>query len=151
LTAGGCQCGAVRYTLRGGPYPLYACHCRDCQKQAASAFGLSMPVPLDALSLAGTLGEWERSAAGGRTTRCHFCPVCGTRLYHRSSASRSFVTLKAGTLDDTSDLRVQAHLWTCRKQPWVTLDPSLPAFDTQPDDLRGWRKQMMEEAGAWQR
>ena len=37
---GGCQCGAIRYQLLRAPVALYACHCRDCQKQSSSAFGL---------------------------------------------------------------------------------------------------------------
>ena len=39
---GGCQCTAVRYELIGIPKMLYACHCSDCQKQSASAFGMSL-------------------------------------------------------------------------------------------------------------
>jgi len=42
LQEGGCQCGHVRYRLNGPPLTLCACHCRDCQKQSASAFGMSL-------------------------------------------------------------------------------------------------------------
>ncbi len=38
---GGCQCGQVRYELTGSPLGLYVCHCRECRKQSASAFGIS--------------------------------------------------------------------------------------------------------------
>ena len=41
---GGCQCGEVRYELTGAPHKLYICHCRECQKQSASAFGISVVV-----------------------------------------------------------------------------------------------------------
>ncbi|MBV9840027.1 MAG: GFA family protein [Sphingomonadaceae bacterium] len=144
--AGGCQCGAVRYSLQGGPYPVYACHCRECQKQSASAFALSMPVPVQAFAIEGTLDEYCRPASGGRSTDGFFCPACGTRLFHRSSASGAFVTVKAGTLDDASNIQVRAHLWVSRKQPWVTLDPEVPAFDTQPEDMSAWRERLMEDA-----
>jgi hypothetical protein len=31
-----------------------------------------------------------------------------------------------------------------KKQPWVILDPNLPAFDTQPDDVQTWRVGLTE-------
>jgi hypothetical protein len=34
----------VRYRITGEPIALYVCHCRECQKQSASAFGLSLEV-----------------------------------------------------------------------------------------------------------
>ena len=44
MRTGGCQCGAVRYAIGGAPLALYVCHCRECQKQSASAFGISLEV-----------------------------------------------------------------------------------------------------------
>ena len=41
---GGCQCGAVRYTLATDKITAYACHCLECQKQSASAFAISVPI-----------------------------------------------------------------------------------------------------------
>ncbi len=44
MQKGGCQCGAIRYESEGQPIALYICHCRECQKQSASAFGISLDV-----------------------------------------------------------------------------------------------------------
>ncbi len=41
---GGCQCGTVRYEITDDPVALYVCHCRECQKQSSSAFGISVIV-----------------------------------------------------------------------------------------------------------
>ena len=41
---GGCQCAAVRYEITGRPVALYVCHCKECRKQSASAFGISLIV-----------------------------------------------------------------------------------------------------------
>ena len=57
---GGCQCGAVRYTLKPNSYRIYACHCLECQKQSASAFGLSMPLKFKDLGLEGETAEYVR-------------------------------------------------------------------------------------------
>jgi hypothetical protein len=138
--SGGCQCGAVRYLVDGPLARAYACHCHDCQKQSASAFSLSIPVARSQIHLDGPLGRFEKPAESGAVTSCWFCTRCGSRLFHASSRSPEVATLKAGTLDDTSDLRPAAHLWVARKQPWVRLDPDTPAFARQPEDLAAWRE-----------
>ena len=140
---GGCQCGAVRYALKPGNHPVYACHCRECQKQSAAAFGLSMPVRLSDIEIEGTLSHYERPTDSGSRSRCSFCPECGTRICHSSARSPETLTLKAGSLDDTSNLEPVAHIWTARKQPWMILDETVPSFDTQPDDLKAWRDALL--------
>ncbi|MGE5722404.1 MAG: GFA family protein [Sphingomonadales bacterium] len=139
-TTGGCQCGACRYEVSGPLPPVYACHCRECQRQSASAFGLSMPVPRAQLALTGELCVYSRPTDSGGISDCYFCPGCGVRLYHQSRGNPDFVSLKAGTLDDTTVLRPVAHIWVSRKQPWVELDPSVPAHATQPGNLSEWRR-----------
>jgi hypothetical protein len=109
----------VRYRLEAEPNHLTVCHCRDCQRQSGSAFGLSLDVPPESFGLlSGELRTFEVTCASGRTKECAFCPRCGTRIYHRGAWGMS---VKAGTLDDTSRLVPDAHFWTVRKQPWVVI------------------------------
>ena len=42
--AGGCGCGAIRYSVTTEPLISYLCHCTECQKRTASAFGISAVV-----------------------------------------------------------------------------------------------------------
>lgn len=137
--AGGCQCGAVRYRISGPRLVVYACHCRECQRQSSSAFALSIPLHASEITVTGTLATYTRATDSGSKTECLYCPSCGVRILHRSARAPENVTLKGGTLDDTSGLVPVAHLWISRKQPWVRLDPSVPAFETQPADLKAWR------------
>lgn len=139
---GGCQCGAVRYRIAGPRPVVYACHCRECQKQSASAFGLSLSVAADQLTVTGELACWERGTDLGSRTRCHFCSTCGSRVLHVSSTSPGRVTVKGGSLDDPGWLRPVAHIWVSRRQPWVILDPAVPTHQTQPDNLAAWRADM---------
>ncbi len=75
---GGCQCGAVRYELSGKALELYVCHCKECRKQSASAFGISVIVPRAALRVTrGAPKLWSRSTDAGHTLECAFCPDCG--------------------------------------------------------------------------
>jgi hypothetical protein len=39
------------------------------------------------------------------------------------------MSVKAGTLHDTSWLKPDAHYWTKRKQPWTPLPTDVPCFE----------------------
>ena len=130
---GGCQCGQIRYRLEGAPIALTICHCRECQRQSGSAFGMSLIVPEESFRLvAGEPKSFTRDADSGSTETCHFCGSCGTRLYHDPKARPGSVNIKPGTLDDTSWLTPNLHVWTRSKQPWVPIPEGLPCFESQP-------------------
>jgi hypothetical protein len=135
---GGCQCGKIRYQLNARPQMLYACHCRDCQKQSASAFGMSLIMSrqqVEFLQGAERLRSWDTLGGDGKIKRCYFCPDCGTRIMHGSGNPDENVSIKAGSLDDTSDLRPDAHIWLQSAQPWVSIDrEQLACFEAEPDD-----------------
>ena len=123
---GGCQCGAVRYAYAGEPLEVTVCHCRDCQRQSGSAFGMSLFVAPERFRiLEGRPSVFEVVTDSGRIKTCAFCPACGTRIYHQGQGG---VSIKAGTLDDTSGLRPTAHYWTKRKQPWVEIPDGVASF-----------------------
>ena len=135
---GGCQCGTIRYRLNAKPQMLYVCHCRDCQKQSSSAFGMSLIVAADAVEfLRGRerMRHWDTPGDDGTVKRCHFCPECGSRVMHGSDDPGEAVSIKAGSLDDTRNLQPGAHIWLRSAQPWVSIDREKYAcFDTEPDE-----------------
>ena len=151
---GGCQCGAIRYRLLRAPAALYACHCRDCQKQSSSAFGLSMWVERHAVEFTGAEPRIFRTRGGsGAEKLCAFCGECGTRLWHEGGGTRAegstTLSMKAGTLDDTSVIAPTCHLWTKRAQPWLA--PVLErdfCFAAEPDSEETLRTQWREADGA---
>lgn len=117
---GGCQCGRIRYEIKAEPLTLYVCHCTECQRQSASAFGMSMPVPRDAVTiLQGEPKQWSRVSESRREVICFFCGECGTRLFHNPTRNPDITNIKPGTLDDTSWLRPVGNLWTHSAQPWI--------------------------------
>src|ERR1700726_4895448 len=73
---GGCQCGSVRYVLTTEPIRLAACHCKECQRQSGSAFGMSMPVKKDSLTVTGLTKQVTRIADSGNEVMRVFCPEC---------------------------------------------------------------------------
>ncbi|MBW4489477.1 MAG: GFA family protein [Trichocoleus desertorum ATA4-8-CV12] len=134
--SGGCQCGQIRYEIRAEPLTLYACHCKECQKQSSSAFGLSMPVPRAAVViLQGQPKQWQRVSDSGREVSCLFCGECGTRLFHNPARNAKITNVKAGTLDDTSWLKPVGNLWTQSSQKWVILSEQMLNYEAQPSDF----------------
>ncbi len=130
---GGCQCGNIRYEVVGTPKQVVACHCTDCQRQSGSAFGMALVVNEADFRL--TQGEPKTFASksdAGRAKLGAFCPGCGTRIYHKSEWRKGMVSVRAGTLDDTSMLKPDMHLWTSNKQTWVTIPAGVKAFEKQP-------------------
>lgn len=53
VRTGGCQCGAVRFRIRGELGRPSICHCRMCQKQFGSFFSALVTAPKDGV-------EWTR-------------------------------------------------------------------------------------------
>lgn len=126
--AGGCRCGAVRYTLAIDGLPrTYACHCRDCQTWSGSAFSQQALLPEEALHVTGPVVLYELTT-GDRTSRQRMCGLCHTRIYNTNTRRPGIAVLRAGTLDDSHRLDVVAHIWVKRKQPWLTLPEAVPAW-----------------------
>jgi hypothetical protein len=138
MRTGGCQCGAVRFTVKSERLWAYACHCTQCQKQSASAFGLAVPVRREDFHVEGPTSYWSRSTFSGGRTDCHFCTDCGSRVFHAGSRGQ-IVTVKGGAFDDVSDLEPRAHLWTSMKLPWTLIPEGAEQYETQPPDLQAWR------------
>ncbi len=129
---GGCQCGRVRYRITAEPLLLVACHCKECQRQSGSAFGMSLLVQQAGFVVEGELKMFERSSDSGRPLRCFFCPECGTRIYHQPTYAAGIANIKPGTLDDTAWLEPKMHTWLSSKQPWVDIPEGVPTHPKQP-------------------
>jgi hypothetical protein len=131
---GGCQCGALRYEISGPPVALYVCHCRECQKQSASAFGISLIVRgSDFRVTRGEVRRWSRPTDTGGTLNCAFCPVCGSRVWHESAGPGATISVKGGSLDEPVDLRSAVHIWTSRNLPGVIVPETATQFQGEPD------------------
>ncbi len=129
---GGCQCGAVRYEVSAEPLKVYVCHCRECRRQSASAFGISVIVPVAAFALTqGQVKTWSRPTDSGGVLECMFCIECGTRIRHFNPRQDS-VSIKGGSLDDPVDITSSCHIWTTRKLPGVMIPDGATQFAEEP-------------------
>ncbi len=129
---GGCQCGEIRYKSEGEAFALFICHCQECQKQSASAFGISLRVPRAGFQLTqGTPKFWTRLADSGRKVKCAFCPTCGSRVWHEHDPATEIITIKGGSLDEPLYVSHAVHVWVSRKLPGVMIPESAKQFAEQ--------------------
>jgi hypothetical protein len=120
---GRCLCGAVRYTVNGGPLPLSTtvCNCEDCQRSSGSAFSIVVPVSSAMLHLEGEpLATFQTTGTDSHEPRARrFCPRCGSQVLSILAEAPEITWLKAGTLDDRSWLSPTMEVWTQSAQPWT--------------------------------
>jgi len=133
MRLGGCQCGAVRFSSSGDVRALFVCHCRECQKQSASAFGISLQVPRAGVRLlSGQPRSWSRATDSGNRLACVFCGDCGSRLWHEREAMSETVSIKAGCLDTPIDISDATHIWTARRLPGMCIPKNAKQFPGEP-------------------
>jgi hypothetical protein len=118
---GGCLCGAVRYVTSWPPMMVATCHCKHCQRQAGSAFSVIAVVPKGGLTIEGTLTRFEDGSASGNPVYRKFCGTCGSPVFTETPGAdeQGIIFIKAGTLDDVTDLVPTTHFWTSSAQGWV--------------------------------
>jgi len=131
---GGCLCGAVRYSLSAEPLMCVTCHCKNCQRQAGTALSIIIGIPENAVSFSGELKTYNDTGDSGATVRRQFCPECGSPVFTRVDRPEGIMFVKAGTLDDTSNLKPAFHCYAKSKQAWMTLE-DIPSFETVPEGL----------------
>jgi hypothetical protein len=133
--SGSCQCGEVHYTVDGDALMTYVCHCKDCQKRTGSAFSMGAIYPVSAITVTGDLSTWERTSDEGSTNTRYSCKHCGNIIYGIGSSSPDFIKLQPGTLDDTSHINADAHIWTRSAQAWLVFPENALKYETQPGQL----------------
>lgn len=149
---GQCQCGAVCYRVTGRSLTCFLCHCTECKRQSASAFGMALWVEHCAIEVTGPIAIWVRRMPSGHKMRCEFCQVCGVRVFHRVQDQPHIISIKPGTLRDHGLLRPVGHIWTQRALPWVEHETSPVTYCENPDNFDAlcdaWQAQLTAAASS---
>ena len=123
---GGCQCGAVRYALRGELGRPSICHCRMCQKAFGSFFAPLVGVKLAEFEV--TRGEIATFKSSDLVER-GFCRDCGTPLtFHEIDTDGIDVSI--GSLDEPAAVRPVIQYGVESRLPWFAQLASLPVRTT---------------------
>lgn len=130
--SGQCLCGDIQYEFANEPAMTGVCHCKNCQRQAGSAFSTLAGVPKAEFNMTGEPTLYlDGGTKSGNTVERYFCGRCGSPIYSAIPSQPDTLFLKTGTLDDTSGFVPQFHVWCETKQNWVELDESVPQMGAQ--------------------
>ncbi len=126
---GGCQCGAVRYAIKGPFNNPHICHCRMCQKAFGNYFA----------ALVGSLREnfkWTKGEPGifrsSPIVERGFCRDCGTPLSFSYDDSK-YIAVSIGSLDDPSAAVPENQYGIERRLPAFDRLHTLPGTRTEDD------------------
>ena len=106
--AGGCLCGAVRFSVRGPiRRTVTACHCVTCRKFSGGLFAATAIAPSSlAIDRADGL-KWYRSSEHARRG---FCGECGSSLFWEAT-DEPFMSISAAALDEPTGLVLATQSW----------------------------------------
>jgi hypothetical protein len=131
--AGGCACGAVRYSTAHAPVFQNHCQCRDCQRRSGTGHGSWLTFPARAeMAITGEATQWDVVADSGNVKTSGFCPVCGTPVYLRFAAMPDLIAVPATSLDEPARFAPHVLTYSVRGLAWDAIDPSLKAFERMP-------------------
>lgn len=103
---GGCLCGQIRYETKAEPMMTGVCHCKNCQKQAGSAFSTLAAFQKTDIEFTGDLSLYEDSDTDTGSTVKRFL-----RYLWIATVLASACTARHGLLKDRDPRR---HRRFCR-------------------------------------
>jgi hypothetical protein len=131
--SGGCLCGDFKYQLdREQVMSAHHCHCKDCQKMTGSGKATIVMAPTEALVTEGELKVFTVVGTDGAHVTRGFCPNCGSQLISYLEEMPMMRFVKAGSLDDSSWVKIDSTFWAGSAEDWSPVDDSCQFFEGNP-------------------
>lgn len=123
---GGCDCGGVRFEIDGPLSGVTVCHCGQCRRIGGYAWA-SVRVAPEALRFTQdrTL-VWRQSSDWAERG---FCSGCGAALFYRMPGKPDHIGVAAGSIDDTTGLRVSRHIFVKDKAGYMEIGGTADQID----------------------
>ena len=135
---GGCLCGAISYGLeQDAVVTAMHCHCLDCQKSTGSGKATIIAIPESSLTVKGTLKYYSVVGTDGATVNRGFCENCGSPVMSvvvGLEGWEGIKLIKAGSLDDSSWVTINASIWKSSARHWDAVREELPTFEHNPQN-----------------
>lgn len=123
MITGGCQCGAVRFTIRGEALRSALCACHDCRRSSGAPLVAWAIFPREAVTIS---GEPTRYNSSGDVHRS-FCGRCGTGLFYESeTVMPGKINLRVATLDQPDLIAPRALVQLADAPEWLHHLDDLP-------------------------
>ncbi len=117
---GGCQCGAVRFTVAGEPRFVARCHCASCRRATGAEFSTWVGWRDDQV-------HWSNHEptlyASSKGVQRGFCARCGTPMSYRGEQWPGETHLLIGLFDRPRDFPPKGEVFKDEALPWVANPP----------------------------
>ena len=134
--SGGCLCGAIKYEFdKSNLISAHHCHCIDCQKSTGSGKSTILLLPAQAILVDGELKFYTSTTSTGRNMSRGFCEECGSPVLSFIKEMQEVSFLKAGSLDDSSWLKIDSNFYSSSAHSWSPIDDDILSFTHNPDQI----------------
>lgn len=132
--SGGCLCAGVRYRIDGVVRDVIDCHCERCRRTSGSHVTAAR-VALDDLEVVSSESLRWFAVPDDPNVEYGFCDRCGSSLFWRAGGDDAW-SVFAGALDPPTRLRTVAAWHTTEAADHTRIDPTVPAYRTEPHHIR---------------
>ncbi len=127
--SGGCQCGAVRYTVHAPVELTNHCHCTMCRRMQGAIFGTWSRMKARHL----TIDKGEENLTlyeSSPPVRRRFCRTCGCPLFYEHEKEPGLIWITTATLDGGAHpghpKERERHVCVESKVSWYGITDALP-------------------------
>ena len=113
------------------------CHCKDCQRTTGSGKATILFIARKYVDIKGDLKYFESKGSSGSHVRRGFCDNCGSGVLSYAKEISHIVYVKAGTLDDSSWVKIDSNFFTKSSNDWNKPDESVKCFEGNPGIMSG--------------
>ena len=131
--SGKCLCGNISFSGDAEIARAGNCHCTDCRNATGAAYATLVTVAEDAMTVTGTPKVYRHKADSGSDMEKVFCPDCGSQLFARNSSRPGMLSIRAGVLDQTDEVKPAFNVFLDSRIGSTPVDPDLPGFARMPE------------------
>jgi hypothetical protein len=137
--------------LSSEPLFVHCCHCLNCQRQTGSAFVINLLIEAERVEiLAAAPQPVQVPRDDGSVQQIFRCPRCQVAVFSEYSRAGIWF-VRAGTLNDPTQIAPDVHIYTRSKVGWVILPDGTPAFDAYYDADQLWPAESLRRLQAMRR